>query len=113
MKKKRMNYFLNMLHSVGDVEKTVKTFGKNRVKYTYDGLVFRMRVQFDNGYTASVISGYGTYGNEETPYELAALYNDEFDYFNPITGGDVVGYLTIDEVITKCKQLSKLERREK
>lgn len=60
------------------------------------------KIFFNNGYGVSVISGYGAFSNELHPYELAVLYGNEEDfhlvYDNEVADGDVVGYLTENEV---------------
>lgn len=52
---------------------------------------------FPNGYGASIITGKYAYSNESAPYELAVLHNNEITYDTELTG-DVLGYLTEDEV---------------
>lgn len=52
---------------------------------------------FSNGYGASIITGEYAYSNEDAPYELAVLYNNEITYDTPLTD-DVLGYLTEEEV---------------
>lgn len=52
---------------------------------------------FSNGYGASIITGTAFYTSEDAPYELAVLYNNEITYDTELTG-DVLGYLTEDEV---------------
>lgn len=52
---------------------------------------------FSNGYGASIITGEHAYSNEDAPYELAVLYNNEITYDTELTD-DVLGYLTEDEV---------------
>jgi len=52
---------------------------------------------FSNGYGASIITGEHAYSNEDAPYELAVLYNNEITYDTELTS-DVLGYLTEDEV---------------
>lgn len=57
--------------------------------------------KFENGYGASVISGYWAKGNEFSPYELGVIWfvdtNWHLDYTTPITD-DVIGYQTLDEI---------------
>lgn len=69
--------------------------------------------KFDNGFGASVIKHYGSYGYEEDKFELAVIEFDEdgdwgLTYDTPITN-DVIGHLTNDEVIELFKQIQKLK----
>ena len=52
---------------------------------------------FSNGYGASIITGSMFYSRPSAPYELAVLHKDEICYDTELTG-DVLGYLTEDEV---------------
>jgi len=78
---------------------------------------YEYRFKFDNGYGASVIKHYGSYGYENDLFELAVLFFIEEDgevvssgitYDTPITD-DVVGYLTNDEVLDLLLKIKKLE----
>lgn len=53
------------------------------------------------------ISGRGTYGNKEKPFELAVLYENELSYNTPIAD-DVIGYLTDEEVNEILYQIKSL-----
>jgi len=56
------------------------------------------RATFDNGYGASVITGEPFYTRSDAPYEMAILDKEgALTYDTPITG-DVLGYLTEDDV---------------
>lgn len=55
------------------------------------------RETFENGYGVSVILGNIFYSNGIDSYELAVLFNDGITYNTEITG-DVMGYLSKDEV---------------
>ena len=85
-------------------------FGKN----------FNGRFYFENGYGASVIKRYGSYGYGKDLFELAVLkYHSEDEegygiggdwslcYDTPITN-DVVGYLTNDEVLELLERIKDL-----
>lgn len=61
------------------------------------------KLTFDNGYGVSVIKGFGAYGNDTEPYELAVILNGELDYDHPTAQGDVRGYLT-EEIVTTLMQ---------
>ena len=66
-------------------------------------------VQFKNGYGASVIQGEMSYGGREGLFELAVYGKDgNISYSTPITG-DVLGYLTEDDVTETLVKISKLE----
>lgn len=65
------------------------------------------KLEFDNGYGISVISGYGAYGSTVAPYELAVLKDGELCYDTEITS-DVIGYLTADKVTEYMKQIQEL-----
>ena len=66
------------------------------------------RVQFDNGYGASIVTGTMFYTNTESPFELAVLTADgSLCYSTPITD-DVIGYLTaakVDELLVRISEL--------
>jgi hypothetical protein len=66
------------------------------------------RIQFDNGYGASVVKTPYSYGGDRGLYELAVLDNDgHLTYDTPITN-DVIGYLRdidVTDVMEKIQQL--------
>lgn len=69
-------------------------------------------VMFDNGYGASVIQGYGTYGNDQGLYELAVIKADEetgwdLCYDTGITD-DVIGCLNSDDVTDYLQRIKGL-----
>lgn len=56
------------------------------------------RYEFPNGYGASVVSHYGSYGGKDGQWELGVLdHNGRLTYGTPITN-DVIGYLEWEEV---------------
>jgi hypothetical protein len=57
----------------------------------------RCRIEFNNGYGASVVSHDYSYGGKNGLYEVAVLKDNDICYDTPITN-DVIGYLTEDEV---------------
>lgn len=66
------------------------------------------RIEFDNGYGASVVKGPYTYGGKDGLYEMAILdSNGNLTYDTPITN-DVIGYLSEDEVSNYLKQIQEL-----
>jgi hypothetical protein len=66
------------------------------------------RIQFDNGFGASVVKTPHTYGGDKGLYELAVLdSNGSLTYATPITD-DVIGYLRpedVTDVLAKIQQL--------
>ena len=66
------------------------------------------RIQFDNGYGASVVCTPHTYGGDKGLYELAVLDSEgHLTYATPITN-DVIGYLRpedVTDVLAKIQQL--------
>jgi hypothetical protein len=72
----------------------------------YNGV--KSRIQFDNGYGASVIKHEYSYGGKDGLYELAVLDGDGgITYNTPITD-DVKGYLSEDEVTKLLEQIQQL-----
>ena len=65
------------------------------------------RVDYDNGYTASIVKGPYTYGGSEGLYEIAVLQDGELCYGTSVTS-DVVGWLTedgVEETLAKIQAL--------
>lgn len=66
------------------------------------------RIQFENGYGASVVRNAFSYGNEGGLFELAVFDSTgEITYRTPITQ-DVLGYLTEEDVTTTLKLIQEL-----
>jgi hypothetical protein len=81
------------------------------LKFNSDGYISRARVEFTNGYSASVVRGIGTYGSEDGLYELAVLHGGEgIVYDTPITS-DVEGHLSPDAVTSLLEQIEALPAR--
>ena len=84
---------------------------------TFDDLQFtphpnmngvQARIQFENGYGASIVKGEYTYGGNDGLYELAVLdSNGDLTYNTPITD-DVLGNLTLQEVTDTMIAIQKL-----
>jgi hypothetical protein len=67
------------------------------------------RIQFDNGYGASIVQHNLSYGGTEGLYELAVLdKNGDLHYDNPVANGDVRGYLSEDDVTELIKEIQEL-----
>ncbi len=72
----------------------------------YNGV--QCRIQFDNGYGASVVKHEYSYGGKDGLYELAVLKSDNLCYDTPVTS-DVEGYLSEDDVTELLKQIQELK----
>jgi len=68
----------------------------------FDGLAYR--VTYPNGYGASIIKHYGSYGHDDDLWELGVLKDGKLCCDTDITG-DVLGYLTEAEVIGLCRDI--------
>ena len=67
------------------------------------------RIQFDNGYGASVVRSQYTYGGDKGLYELAVFGKDgHITYDTPITN-DVLGYLKPEDVTDILEQIQLLK----
>ena len=66
------------------------------------------RIIFENGYGASVVQTFFSYGGDKGLYELAVLDSDgKLTYETPVTD-DVEGYLTEDDVTKLMEQIQSL-----
>jgi len=66
------------------------------------------RINFDNGYGASVIQSPHSYGGNQDLYELAVTKDIAICYDTPITD-DVLGYLTEEQVTDYLRQIQELK----
>ena len=64
---------------------------------------------YPNGYGASVISGYFSYGGREGLYEIAVTHPTTLCYSTPITD-DVIGWLNEEQVVATLHQIAALPR---
>jgi len=97
-------YLLNNLKQI-EIMKTFKDLEfKNHPNPSFST---QATMNFDNGYGASVINGYGAYCNDDT-YEVAVLFEDKLCYSTPITN-DVIGYQSEEEVSEIMKQVQQLK----
>ena len=70
---------------------------------------------FDNGYGASVVKGFGTYGNDEDLFELAVITSDEKGWnlcYNTEITDDVIGYSSNEEIMELLYKIKKLKKKE-
>jgi hypothetical protein len=67
------------------------------------------RITFENGYGASVVQTFFSYGGEEGLYELAVLDSDGHLTYETSITDDVEGYLTEDEVTKLMEQIQNLK----
>jgi hypothetical protein len=67
------------------------------------------RIDFPNGYGASVVTGSMFYTDTDHPYELAVMLNGHLCYDTPITS-DVCGHLTESDVDSLLEQIEALPR---
>jgi hypothetical protein len=80
------------------------TFEEHKVS----GYMTHAKLQFDNGYGISVITGQSAYGSGDAPYEAAVLNTDGgLCYSTPVTD-DVMGHLNADSVTSKMRRIQEL-----
>ena len=86
--------------------KTFKDIEFKEHPSTFGGIIGR--IEFDNGYGASVVQGPGTYGSERGLYELAVLdKTGQITYDTPITN-DFIGYLRPEDVTDVMEKIQQL-----
>ena len=67
------------------------------------------RIQFDNGFGASIVKHEYSYGGKNGLYEIAVLDSGgEITYTTPITN-DVLGYLSEEDVERHVNEIKNLE----
>ena len=86
----------------------MKTFNDLDFNPMEMGIGFIARINFDNGYGASVVKSTFSYGGNQGLYELAVLFEDDITYNTPITD-DVLGHLTEDDVTKYLQQIQELK----
>jgi hypothetical protein len=73
---------------------------------------YRYEVRYPNGFAASIIKNFGSYGGEADLWEVAVLQKDEgglwvITYDTDITD-DVIGFQTEADVIALCNRIRAL-----
>ena len=86
----------------------MKTFNDLDFNPMEMGLGIIARINFDNGYGASVVKSMYSYGGNQDLYELAIIKDNDLCYDIPITD-DVLGYLTEDDVTKYLRQIQELK----
>ena len=86
----------------------MKTFNDLDFNPMEMGLGTIARINFDNGYGASVVKSMYSYGGNQELYELAIIKNNDICYDTPITD-DVIGYLTENDVTKYLSQIQELK----
>lgn len=72
---------------------------------------YQVRIDYANGYSASVISKEHSYGGDKGLFEVAVLVGSDIVYDTPI-GYDVIGYLTFEDVAKILKEIEALPQRQ-
>ena len=67
-------------------------------------------VEFENGYSASIVCNDMSYGSDRGLFEIAILYNSDIVYDTEITN-DVIGFLDFEGVVQTLEKIKKLPRR--
>ena len=86
----------------------MKTFNDLDFQSMQFGIGVIARINFDNGYGASIVKSVYSYGGNQDLYELAVIKDDAICYDTPITD-DVLGYLTEDDVTKYLQQIQELK----
>ena len=84
---------------------TVKVGWENNQKNKYIRVI-----EFENGYSASIVSHDLSYGGQEGLFEIAILHDGEMVYDTWITP-DVIGYLDFAGVAAILKDIEELPPR--
>jgi hypothetical protein len=64
--------------------------------------------KFDNGYGASVVCNFGTYGAKEGLFEVAVLDSDGQIAYNTPISGDVIGWCDFADVVDILNKIKAL-----
>jgi len=88
-------------------------FSELKFKELPDGSGIYCRIMFENGFGASIVNHKYSYGGKDGLYELAVLGSDEeIHYDNTVSNGDVLGYLSENDVEIHLKEIKSLEPNE-
>jgi hypothetical protein len=85
--------------------KTVKVGSENNQKNKYLRVI-----EFENGYSASIVSHALSYGGRHGLFEVAVLHDGEIVYDTPITN-DAIGWLDFAGVAGILKDIEELPPR--
>lgn len=67
------------------------------------------RIDFDNGYGASVIKNAFSHGGYAGFYELGVTKGNQLHYDNPVANGDIIGWLEEGEVSELLIEIQNFE----
>lgn len=67
-------------------------------------------MDFDNGWSISVVQTSSSYGGTQGLFELAVFKNGQIHYDNPVADGDVLGYLTDKQVTEAMKGVQEFDK---
>ena len=84
---------------------TVKVGVENNKKNEYIRVI-----EFENGYSASIVSHQYSYGGENGLFEIAVIHDGEIVYDTPVTK-DVIGHLDFAGVAAILKDIEELPPR--
>ena len=87
----------------------MKTFADLEFGLHPAGQGVQARIQFSNGFGASVVKTPYSYGGREGKYELAVLGKDGRMTYSTEVTNDVIGYLKPDQVTEYLRQIQLLK----
>ena len=112
--KTKLKYEKYIRNMISEVDKTnEKDNLEITEKLSKDSFNYQWIFRFENGYGASVIKSWGSFGFDKDLFELAVLefyqHGCHIAYNTRITN-EVIGYLTNDEVLEYLEKIKNLER---
>ena len=87
----------------------MKTFADLEFGLHPTGQGVQAKIQFSNGFGASVVKTPYSYGGSQGKYELAVLGKDGRMTYSTEVTSDVIGYLNPDEVSERMRQIQILK----